>query len=68
MAGFLRFPILHSQNPYAVNFFFDKMAIEEKGVFKFDVSMYSRGTDLLAYMDHHNVLTFGVSQDRKSVV
>jgi len=62
MAGFLRFPILHSQDPYAVNFFFDRMAIEENGVFQFDVSMYSRGTELLAYMDPHNLLSFGVTQ------
>jgi predicted NAD-dependent protein-ADP-ribosyltransferase YbiA (DUF1768 family) len=26
MAGFLRYPVLNGQNPWAVNFFFDKMA------------------------------------------
>jgi hypothetical protein len=33
------------------------------GIFVFDVSMYrTHGVELLAYMDPHNILTFGVTQ------
>ena len=62
MAGFLQYPVLNGQDPWAVNFFFDKMARQMAGVFVFDVSMYSQGVELLAYMDPHNILTFGVTQ------
>jgi len=62
MAGFWQYPVLNGQDPWAVNFFFDKMAMQINGVFMFDESMYSPGVELLAYMDPHNTLTFGVTQ------
>jgi hypothetical protein len=62
MAGFLQYPVLNGQDPWAVGFFFDKMARQIDGVFMFDESVYSSGVELLAYMDPHNILTFGVTQ------
>jgi hypothetical protein len=45
-----------------MGFFFDKMARQIQGAFIFDESMYSQGVELLAYMDPHNALPFGVTQ------
>ena len=63
MAGFLQYPILDGQDPWAVNFFFDKVAKQMVGIFVFDVSWFRpRGIELLVYMDPHNLLATGVTQ------
>jgi hypothetical protein len=62
MAGVLQYPVLNGQDPWAVGFFFDKLAKQIQGAFIVDESMYSQGVELVAYMDPHNVLPFGVTQ------
>jgi hypothetical protein len=63
MAGFMQYRVLDGQDPWAVNWFFDKMPRQMACVFVFDVSWFqTRGTELLAYLDPHNLWAIGVTQ------